>query len=216
MNIVDPSSFIISRKRKKYKFALFNNNPLCFEVDEWDRWFTPQIIEIGAGTGLFAVEIAALFPDKQVLAVDVKADRLITGAKEATERGLTNIRFLRAHVDQLHDIISPRSIEKMWITFSDPFPKKRYAKHRLTHPRFLEYYQTLLQTDGSLYFKTDARDLFTWSLEQFVYQGWRIEELYFDLHESDALSDYKIMTTYETRFVHEGLPIYFVRVSHGK
>jgi len=213
MSQLDPSEFIITRKRKKYKFALYNNHPLCFEVDEWKDQSPATILEIGAGTGLFAVELAAKFPDRQVLAIDVKADRLITGAKLASERGLTNIRFLRAHVDQLHDVIPPQSVEKLWVTFSDPFPKERYAKHRLTHPRFLAFYKTVLRPHGLLYFKTDAKNLFTWSLEQFVREGWRIEMLYFDLHESDAPSDYKIMTTYETRFVNKGLPIYFLEAS---
>lgn len=213
MSQLDPNEFIITRKRKKYKFALFNNHPLCFEIEQWKDQPDPQIVEIGAGTGLFAVELAARFPDAQVLAIDVKADRLIVGAKQASERGLTNIRFLRAHVDQLHDALKPGSVEKLWVTFSDPFPKERYAKHRLTHPRFLAFYRTILHPTGALYFKTDAQNLFTWSLEQFVHEGWKIEELYFDLHQSEAQSDYKIMTTYETRFVNEGLPIYFVKAT---
>lgn len=216
MSQLDPNEFIITRKRKKYKFALFNNHPLCFEVNEWKGQSDPQIIEIGAGTGLFAIEIAARFPDKQILAIDVKADRLITGAKQATDRGLTNICFLRAHVDQLHYLVKPQSVEKLWVTFSDPFPKDRYAKHRLTHPRFLDFYKTALRANGALYFKTDAKDLFTWSLEQLVREGWTIKELYFDLHQSDASLDYKIMTTYETRFVNEGLPIYFVKAAAEK
>jgi len=211
MSQLDPSEFIITRKRKKYKFALYNNHPLCFEVDEWKDQSPATILEIGAGTGLFAVELAAKFPDRQVLAIDVKADRLITGAKLASERGLTNIRFLRAHVDQLHDVIPPQSVEKLWVTFSDPFPKERYAKHRLTHPRFLDFYKKALRTNGALYFKTDAKMLFDWSLEQLVTKGWTIKALTFDLHNSSLLDDYKIMTTYERRYVNEGLKINFLK-----
>lgn len=216
MSQLDPNEFIITRKRKKYKFALYNNHPLCFEIDEWKGQPNPQVIEIGAGTGLFAVELAARFPNKQILAVDVKADRLITGAKQAVDRGLTNVRFLRAHVDQLHNVITPQTVEKMWVTFPDPFPKERYAKHRLTHPRFLGFYKKVLNAGGVLYFKTDAKALFDWSLEQLVAKGWSILELTFDLHGSSLSSEYKIMTTYEQRYVTEGLKINFVKAQYNR
>lgn len=211
--MIDPADFIISRKRKKYKFALFANSPLCAEYDEWDREFCPDIIEVGAGTGLFAVGLAERYPDKRVLAVDVKADRLQKGAGLAAEKGLTNVRFLRARVDQLGDLLSPHSVEAVWVTFPDPFPRKRSAKNRLTHPRFLALYQKLLQPQGSVCFKTDAPELFAWSLEQLVAERWHIAQLSFDLHDSTLPDDYKLQTTYERRFMAEGLPIQFVRAS---
>jgi len=190
--MIDPYVFVISRKRKKYKFAKFANSPLCFEYDEWDRQIT-DVLEIGAGTGLFTVERAQLHPDLQFVAVDVKGDRLQKGAYEAEARGLTNIRFLRARGDQLLDVFSKTSIQQLWITFPDPFPKSKSGAQRLTHPTFLRLYAKLLADDGALYFKTDARELFNWSLERLVAEGWRITELSFDLHESDFPSDYKIM-----------------------
>lgn len=216
MSALNPEDYIITRKRKKYKFALFSNHPLCFEVEEWAGQPKPHIVEVGAGTGLFAVELASQFPDRQVLAVDVKADRLITGAKEAAERGLTNIRFLRAHVNQLKELLTPHSVEKLWVTFPDPFPKTRYAKHRLTHPSFLEFYRSLLGADGALYFKTDAKPLFEWSLERLVEADWMLSELTFDLHESGLSDEYKLMTTYEKRYNNEGLKIHFVKAVPSK
>ena len=146
-----------------------------------------------------------------VVAVDVKADRLQTGARAAGERKLENLRFLRARADQLPGLLQPHGLEKVWVTFPDPFPKSRAAKHRLTHPQYLKMYAELLREDGALYFKTDARALFEWSLEQLVREGWRIEELSFDLHDSPLPAGYKTMTTYETRFVNEGLKINFVK-----
>lgn len=211
MSQIDPNDFIITRKRKLYKFAVFNNHPLCFEVDEWRDQSAIDILEIGAGTGLFAVELAAKFPDKQVVAVDVKADRLITGAKAASEKGLTNIRFLRAHVNQLSNVLQPHTVEKLWVTFPDPFPKDRHSKHRLLHPHFLAFYASMLRRGGALYFKTDAKALFDWSLEQIVAKKWLITELTFDLHESSLSDEYKMMTTYEQRYVNEGLSINFVK-----
>ena len=209
--IVDPNEFIITRKRKKYRFALFSNSPLCFEADEWKDEPRADILEMGAGTGLFSVALAKNAPGKQVVACDVKADRLQTGAYLAEQEKLPNVRFLRARGDLLEDFFEENTLESIWITFPDPFPKDRSAKHRLTHPRFLETYTKLLHEEGALYFKTDAINLFTWSLEQLVAEGWQIEELSFDLHNSTLSDSYKTMTTYEKRFVAEGLTINFVK-----
>lgn len=211
-NPLNPADFIITRKRKKYRFAIFANSPLCFEIDEWDKAWRPNVAEFGAGNGLFTVEQAAR-SDQKFAAIDVKADRLQKGALTAAEQQLTNVRFLRARADQVADVLQTGSLESIWVTFPDPFPKKRAAKHRLTHPRFLRQYASLLAPGGSLLFKTDAKALFEWSLEQLVAEGWRVQELSFDLHESNLAEDYKIMTTYEQRFHGLGLPICFVRAS---
>jgi tRNA (guanine-N7-)-methyltransferase len=213
MTQLNPEDYIITRKRKKYKFALFANSPLCFEAEEWTGQAPAEIVELAAGTGLFGVALAQS-TGKQTLAVDVKADRLQTGARRATEESMTNMRFLRARIeDQLADLLQPATVEHLWITFPDPFPKKRAAKNRLTHPKFLALYQQLLGANGALYFKTDSHDLFTWSLERLVQDGWTITELSFDLHDSPLPADYKVMTTYERRFTAEGLATHFVRAT---
>lgn len=214
-SLINPDDFIITKKRKKYKFALFHNNSLCFEFEDWDVSWRADILEIGAGTALFSVALAERYPEKRIVAVDVKADRLQTGAQLAEEKGLTNIRFLRARADQLPTTLPAGTINTIWITFPDPFPKDRYAKHRLTHPRFLSIYHDLLAPTGRLRFKTDAHALFDWSLEQLVAQNWIIDELVFDLHSSPLSDEYKVMTTYETRFNQEGLPTYFVQARYN-
>jgi tRNA (guanine-N7-)-methyltransferase len=211
MTTLDPKDFIITRKRKKYRFALFHNSPLCFEVEEWDKSWQPAVIEVGAGTGLLSVALAEKYPSKNFTAIDVKGDRLQTGARLAEEKGLINIRFLRARADQLPELLSPRSLEAVWVTFPDPFPKSRSGARRLTHPTYLRMYSDLLAGDGALYFKTDARDLFIWSLEQLVAEKWRIDEQSFDLHESELHDDYKIITTFETRWTSEGIVTNFVK-----
>lgn len=211
MSLLNPDDFIITKKRKKYKFALFHNSPVCFEADEWKNHPQPDILEMGAGTGLFSVAMAENEPGKSVVAVDVKADRLQTGARAAGEKKLGNVQFLRARADQLPELLSSHSLEKIWITFPDPFPKDRSAKHRLTHAKYLKMYAELLRKGGGLYFKTDAKELFDWSLEQLVEEEWHIEELSFDLHESGLPDGYKIETTYEARYISEGLKINFVK-----
>lgn len=212
MAILDPKNFIIKRKRKLYKFALFNNSSICFEFDDWRKENdTTHNLEIGAGTGYFSVALAAKNPDKKFVAVDVKADRLVKGAQWAEEENVKNIRFLRARADQLLQSFEAGSVKYIWITFPDPYPKDRNSGRRLVHPTFLNIYQQLLHQDGALYFKTDESNLFQWGLEQLVQEGWTIQRLSFDLHESDLNDNYKVMTTYESRFTKEGLKINFLK-----
>lgn len=209
MNQLDPLDFVISRKRKKYRFAKFFNSPLCFEFDQWTKRAV-DVVEVGAGDGLFSVEMASRNPNKVFVALDVKADRLQRGAGQAKDRNLTNIFFIRARADQLELLFAERSLQKIWLTFPDPFPKQRSAKHRLTHPNYLESYGKLLIDDGELFLKHDNNDFFQWSLEQFVERGWRIDSLSFDLHESEFYGDAKIMTTYESRWLADGRTVRFV------
>lgn len=201
--MLDPNDFVITRKRKKYKFALFANSAICFEQGEWTKRAV-DVVELGAGTGMFSVELATRHPDKTFVAVDVKADRLQYGARAAEERGLKNVFFLRARADQLEDLFDPSSVESIWLTFPDPFPKKRSAGRRMTHPRYLDLYKKLLKSDGAFYLKHDSRDFFCWSLEQIVTSEWYVSELSFDLHESTLHDDYKILTAYEQRWLDEG------------
>lgn len=209
---IDPDQFIITRKRKKYKFAKFANAKNCYEFEEWTKQ-PVDIIEIGAGTGLFGLELARRNPDKQVVALDVKADRLQKGAYQALADGVDNISFVRARADQIDQLITPGSVEQVWVTFPDPFPRDRSEKRRMTHPIYLEKYQSLLGETGAFYLKHDSRAFFRWSLEQLVAQGWHIRELSFDLHDSRLSDDYKIMTTYEHRWTGEGLVTNFVKAS---
>lgn len=221
--MINPDDFIITRKRKKYKFAKFANAANCFEFDEWrtsDTYknvvnFQGQTLEIalelGAGDGLFSVELAARYPQKTFVAVDIKGDRLQKGAYQALERKLENVFFVRARADQITELFAPHSLQQLWLTFPDPFPRKHSAGRRMTHPKFLEKYAQLLAADGAFYLKHDNRDFFCWSLEQLVAQKWQLNELSFDLHESELSDDYKIMTTYEKRWLDEGLLTNFVK-----
>ncbi len=209
--LLNPKDFIITRKRKQYKFALFSNSDLCMEYADWDKSFAPNVLEIGAGTGLFSAELARRHADWRVAAIDVKGDRLQKGARLATEQGTNNVRFLRTRGDQLLELFEPGGIDTLWVTFPDPHPKKRSAGRRLMHPTFLRIYAQLLSSDGALYFKTDSHQLFTWTLEQLVAEKWRLDEISFDLHDTELADDYKIMTTYEQKFTAEGLPTHFVK-----
>lgn len=213
--MLDPNDFVITRKRKRYRFAKFYNSPLCFEFDEWHT--EPiDVVEIGAGTGLFSVELAEMHPEHSFLAIDVKADRLQKGAYEAQSRGLSNIQFLRARADQLAECVEPSSVTSLWLTFPDPLPKKGASARRLTHPKFLKLFAASLAINGQLQLKHDNTNFFQWSLEQLVGSGWHIDELSFDLHDSDIVEECKTMTSFEKRWTAEGSTINFVRALHDK
>lgn len=234
---VDPAQFVITRKRKKYKFAKFHNAENCFEFDEFiNRSATSSrhgleqnvdVLEIGAGDGRFSVALAARHPELQFVALDVKADRLQKGAYDALEQKLENVSFVRARADQIGELFAPGSLSAIWLTFSDPFPRKRSAGRRLTHPNFLARYRRLLRKSpprgpssnrgkkvrneaGVLYIKHDNPEFFHWSLEQLVAEKWHIDELSFDLHDSALPDEYKIVTAYEQRWLGEGRTPMFV------
>lgn len=213
MALLDPNEYIITRKRKKYKFALFANSPLCFEFDEWQKTDSIDVVEIGAGNAHFLVALAANHPEQQFVAIDVKGDRLQSGARQAAEQGLTNIRFIRARADQIQDLFAVRSVTTIWLTFSDPFPRARSAGRRLTHLNFLRRYAALLTTHGELCIKHDNQDFFCWTLEQLVAEHWQLRDLTFDLHGSTLSDEYKILTAYERRWLSEGRRTQFVRAA---
>ena len=215
--MINPDDFVITRKRKKYRFAKFANAPNCFEHDEWcaQRPLAEEtrsiVVEVGAGTGLFSVELARRHPDVVYVAIDVKADRLQKGAYAALEAGLDNVYFVRSRADQIDELFQEHSVAGVWLTFSDPFPRARSAGRRMSHPTFLHKYRKVLETTGALYIKHDNPDFFAWTLEQLVATQWRITELAFDLHESGLSDDYKIMTSYEQRWLEEGRATSFAR-----
>lgn len=210
---------IISRKRKKYKFAHFDSYPNCFNFTDKEEanvkptllWKfldlkKPLVVELAAGNGQFSMELARRHPDKNFVAVDIKSDRLYSSARKAVEDALDNLAFVRLRIDDINQLFKDRIVDELWLTFPDPHPKKRSAKHRLTHPKYLAMYETMLKRGAKLHYKTDNLPLFQWSLEQFVATGWQLSELSFDLHDSDLAGDYKIKTYYEERFTEQGIP----------
>lgn len=219
----------ITRKRKKYKFAKFNEFDNCFQIDEWkafiedkEKFFSRKIVlEVGAGTGLLSVEMARRHSDMIFIAVDIKSDRLYSGAKLAQEIGLDNIFFVRSEILDFVETLPDNSINKIWITFPDPHANEEQTRltntgnrKRLTSIRYLDLYKNVLK--GSLHFKTDNQPLFDWSVDQLKSNGWNIEEQTNDLHQSNIDDEAKIMTTYEKRFVAENLLIYYLSATIDK
>lgn len=168
----------------------------------------PVEMEIGCGKGGFICELAARHPEINFLAVELYANVLVSACEKAKKMGLDNVRFLSGNAEYLARFIPPHSIRRLYLNFSTPFPKKRQATHRLTHPHFLEMYKALLTPGASLIQKTDGRGFFQYSLESLSQCGYTLRAVSLDLH-ADGVED-NIVTEYESRFVAQGLPIYRV------
>lgn len=173
--------------------ALFGNN-------------NPMRIEIGCGKGDFIVGTAAKEPDVNFLAVEKVSDVLVIAAEKVKNSGLSNVRVCCVDAKELEEIFPEGSIDRIYLNFSDPWPKARHEKRRLTYRAFLAIYKKILKKDGAIHFKTDNRGLFDFSLEEFKESGMRLEKLTFDLHNSEYMEG-NVMTEYEKRFSSMGVPI---------
>ncbi len=171
----------------------------------------PIRIEIGCGKGDFIVGTAAKEPDVNFLAVEKVSDVLVIAAEKVKNSGLSNVRVCCVDAKELEEIFPEGSIDRIYLNFSDPWPKARHEKRRLTYRTFLAIYKKILKKDGAIHFKTDNRGLFDFSLEEFENFGMRMEKLTFDLHNSEYMEG-NVMTEYEKRFSEMGFPINRVEV----
>lgn len=167
---------------------------------------SPVILEIGCGKGQFIRELAKREPQYNYLAVEKASNVVVDAAEQTIAEGLDNIRFLRGGAEYLDCYIPEKTAERIYLNFSCPFPKKSYAKHRLTHRGFLEIYERLLKAGGEIHQKTDNMQLFEFSIAEFSQSGWGLKNISLDLHASDFEGN--IVTEYERRFTEQGMPIY--------
>lgn len=166
----------------------------------------PVVLEIGCGKGQFIRELAKREPQYNYLAVEKASNVVVDAAEQTLAEGLDNIRFLRGGAEYLDCYIPEGTAERIYLNFSCPFPKKSYAKHRLTHRNFLEIYERLLKKGGEIHQKTDNMQLFEFSLAELSQSGWGLKNISLDLHNSDFEGN--IVTEYERRFTEQGMPIY--------
>ena len=166
----------------------------------------PVVLEIGAGKGQFCCELAKREPDVNILAVEKSSNVIVDAAEKAIELDLPNVMLLRCDAEYLGKYIPEKSIERLYLNFSCPFPKKSYAAHRLTHRKFLEIYKKLLAPSAEIHQKTDNREFFEFSIEELSESGFTLKNVSLDLHKSDFEGN--IITEYEKRFSDLGQPIY--------
>lgn len=166
----------------------------------------PIEIEVGMGKGKFIMELAQKNPDKNYIGIERYSSVLLRGLEKREQLELTNIWFLCIDAREMTEIFAPGEVSRIYLNFSDPWPKDRHAKRRLTSPEFMKVYDQILAEDGTVEFKTDNRGLFDYSLEAIPEAGWTIRQYTFDLHHSE-MAEGNVMTEYETKFAAEGKPI---------
>lgn len=206
-------------KTPKYdEFAEFMNTYVFEEDSERVEYFTnsnPIVLELGCGKAEPTLAFAKKYSDKNFVGIDLKADRLWRPAKNALAERLNNAVFIKMHMRFLGQAFAKNSVDEIWLTFSDPYPKVRQEKHRLTHPSFLKLYKKILKSGGKIFFKTDNLGLFEWSIAQFAHDpDITIRDLSFDLHgENEISEDAKVVTYYEKMFMEDSLKINFCQLS---
>lgn len=192
------SSVSVIDNPKEYKGkwnSLFNND-------------NPIHIEIGMGKGKFIIENAINNPNINYIGIEKFSSVLVRAIerKDNLEEKLDNLYFLRFDAEYIEEIFAKDEIDRIYLNFSDPWPKDRHAKRRLTSKEFFGRYNNILCKEGSVIFKTDNRDLFDFSLEQIEIAQWNLVSKTNDLHNSEYVEG-NIMTEYEERFVKEGINI---------
>ena len=166
----------------------------------------PLYLEIGCGKGFFSLEYARQNPDINLIAIEKTPNVLVTGAEALMAEHLPNLRFCMGQAEYLEHLFHEHTVDRLFLNFSCPFPKKQYANHRLTHERFLEIYRRVLKEGAEIHQKTDNMHFFEFSIEQFSKCGFQIKNVSLDLHNSGFEGN--IITEYEKRFSDLGQPIY--------
>ena len=178
---------------------------------KWNTYFNndnPIYVEIGMGKGQFIIENAKRNKNINYIGIEKFSSVLVRAIekKEGLEDELNNLVFLRFDAEYIEEIFDKDEIKRIYLNFSDPWPKDRHAKRRLTSKEFFARYNNILSKEGKVIFKTDNRDLFDFSLEQVNEANWNLVNKTYDLHNSEYVKD-NIMTEYEERFVNEGIKI---------
>ena len=168
---------------------------------------TPLRLEIGCGKGDFALEASSRYGEQPYIALEVISDVALLAMEKAKAANAGNLKFLIANAETLPEYFQKGDVSVIYLNFSDPWPKKGYAKRRLTHRRFLEIYKSILTDDGVICFKTDNEALFDFSLEEFEAAGFYLSQVTRDLHAEPYAAN-NILTEYERNFSEKGSKIH--------
>ncbi len=206
------------RNKPWTKQELETNVHIVKEVQKgkWSAYFgntNPIYIEIGCGKGNFIIENATRYPDINFVGIERQKTVIAIAAKKI-QQPLPNLALLCDSAAQLTDLFAAGEVKRIYLNFSDPWPKKRCAKRRLTYRTFLQSYRQVLGEKGEIFFKTDNKNLFEFSLNEFCAEKWDLSNICFDLHHSDYMP-YNIMTEYEQKFSEKGMPIYRLEARYG-
>ncbi len=198
---------------------VIHEDVMCSQKGHWDMVFPqarPLYLEIGMGKGQFITEMALRHRDRNFVGIE-KYSSVLLRALEKREQltELDNLLFLRMDAADLTDVFGPGEVSGIYLNFSDPWPKTRYAKRRLPGRIFLNRYDQVLGPEGRVEFKTDNRTLFDFALNEAREAGWQVDACTYDLHADEQMGRGNIMTEYEERFSAEGNPIFKMIISRA-
>lgn len=204
----------------KGAYELILENPYTIQADKvnaddykglWNKNHfhnnNPIHIEIGMGKGQFITTLAKQNPDINYIGIEKYSSVLVKAFSKREQLETDNLLFIRMEAENITDFFAPREIDRIYLNFSDPWPKDRHAKRRLTSRQFMSRYDIILSENGFVQFKTDNRLLFDFSVEEIKAAGWCLDEINYNLHKDGPAKD-NIMTEYEQKFYNLGNPIY--------
>ena len=191
-------------------------NRWCIHESEHTKgqWHTifgnqnPLHIEIGMGKGKFIMALARQNPQINYVGIEKYSSVLLRALQKMEAEPLENIRFIRMDAENICEMFDHEEVAQIYLNFSDPWPKDRHAKRRLTSHQFFERYQQILASNGTVEFKTDNTALFDFSLEEVKEAGWKLDAFTRNLHQDNTMMEGNVMTEYEERFSKMGNPIY--------
>lgn len=176
----------------------------------WNEIFgndNPIRIEIGMGKGKFIHTMAKLHPEINYVGIEKYSSVLLRAIQKMEEEELPNLKFIRMDAEDITKVFGQGEVDRIYLNFSDPWPKDRHAKRRLPSREFLGRYDVILKKDGLLEFKTDNRPLFDFAVEELEPAGWKAQVITYDLHADEKLMEGNVMTEYEEKFSAMGNPI---------
>ena len=165
-------------------------------------------IEIGMGKGRFIMDMAALHPDINYVGIEKYSSVLLRAIQKQEELQLPNVIFIRMDAEDITEVFDESEVGRIYLNFSDPWPKDRHAKRRLPSREFLKRYDKILKADGVVEFKTDNEGLFTFARDEVEPAGWNIDAITYDLHNDEVMNEGNVMTEYEEKFSSLGNPIF--------
>ncbi len=202
--VISKSSFVVqgpSGQKGKWQDVFGNDHPIY--------------IEVGMGKGKFITSLAAMHPEINYIGIERYTSVLLRAVEklESKEAAPENLRFLCMDAAELSEVFAEGEIGKIYLNFSDPWPKERHAKRRLPSRQFLARYDKILKKGGVVEFKTDNRGLFDFALDEVEPAGWKLELCTYDLHGDEELMRDNVMTEYEEKFSAKGNPIHKMVIS---
>ncbi len=196
--VIAESKYVVSEAEMfdapgKWAEIFGNNNPIH--------------IEIGMGKGKFIHTMAKLHPQINYVGIEKYSSVLLRAIQKMEQEELPNLKFLRMDAEDIAKVFGREEVDKIYLNFSDPWPKDRHAKRRLPSREFLARYDVILKKESRLEFKTDNRALFDFAVEELEPAGWQADVVTYDLHADEKLSEGNVMTEYEEKFSSMGNPI---------